>query len=405
MDTIDFDPAAPLPGPPEPWASTDQPSQRDGSPFHMTDMIEAEPFIAERILARHAAGDSKAASLARAIRTAVVAGEPVIVTGCGTSEHGALGVTEILGDAVRAAGLTGPGKRPAREPVSAQALELALDPPRGGLVIGVSHEGATTATNAALAAARAVGVRTALITVTDRSPGAAHADIVVETDELDQSWCHTVGYTSPLIAAVAVAAHLARRPLDDGARAAVRDLMAAGAGRTAVAEPAAERLATAHRIIVIASGADRPAGRELVLKVEEGTWIPAAYRDLETFLHGHLAATDGSTALILILADRQGRPERLARAAGALRAARVIGMDVAAILATDAAVELPTDLTPAGRIVIPEAPALPAPVAALLGTATALQLLTERLARARGVNPDAIHRDIDRYREAADAAD
>ena len=404
MDTIDFDPAVPLPGPPDPWASTGQPTQRDGSPFHMTEMIEAEPFIAERILARHAAGDSKAASLARAIRTAIVAGEPVIVTGCGTSEHGALGVTEILGEAIRAAGLTGPGKRPAREPVSAQAFEVSLDPPRSGLVIGVSHEGATTATNAALAAARAVGVRTALITVTDRSPGAAHADIVVETAELDQSWCHTVGYTSPLIAAVAVAAHLGRRPLDDGARAAVRDLMAAGAGRTTVAEPAAERLATAHRIIVIASGADRPAGRELVLKIEEGTWIPAAYRDVETFLHGHLAATDGSTALILILADRQGRPERLARAAGALRAARVIGMDVAAILATDAAVELPTDLTPAGRLVIPEAPGLPAPVAALLGTATALQLLTERLAHARGVNPDAIHRDIDRYRQAADAA-
>jgi hypothetical protein len=41
----------------------------------------------------------------------------------------------------------------------------------------------------------------------------------------------------------------------------------------------------------------------------------------------------------------------------------------------------------------------------LVGTAAPLQLLTERLARARGVNPDAIHRDIDRYREAAEAAE
>jgi hypothetical protein len=80
-------------------------------------------------------------------------------------------------------------------------------------------------------------------------------------------------------------------------------------------------------------------------------------------------------------------------------------MDAAAIIAADAAVDLPTDLTPGGRIVIPEAPSLPSPVAALLGTATALQILTERLARARGVNPDPIHRDVDRYREAAEAAE
>jgi hypothetical protein len=41
-------------------------------------------------------------------------------------------------------------------------------------------------------------------------------------------------------------------------------------------------------------------------------------------------------------------------------------------------------------------------VAALLGTAVPLQLLTERLARARGTNPDPIRRDDDRYREASD---
>ena len=80
-------------------------------------------------------------------------------------------------------------------------------------------------------------------------------------------------------------------------------------------------------------------------------------------------------------------------------------MEAAAIIAADAAVDLPTELTPAGRIVIPEAASLPSPVAALLGTATPLQMLTERIARARGVNPDAIHRDVDRYREAADAAE
>ncbi|HUP54198.1 MAG TPA: hypothetical protein VM408_01720, partial [Methylomirabilota bacterium] len=106
-----------------------------------------------------------------------------------------------------------------------------------------------------------------------------------------------------------------------------------------------------------------------------------------------------------ILTDRDHRAERLERARGVLRAANVIGMETTAIVAADIAADLPTELTPAGRIVVPEAPGLPSPVAALLGTATPLQLLTERLARAKGVDPDAIHRDVDLYRQAADAAD
>ena len=96
----------------------------------------------------------------------------------------------------------------------------------------------------------------------------------------------------------------------------------------------------------------------------------------------------------------------MARLRGALAAARVIGMPTAAIVSTGPDALLPAELTSAGRIVVDEAPdAMPAAVAALLGTATALQTLTERLARTRGVDPDSIHRDVDRYREAADAAD
>jgi hypothetical protein len=80
-------------------------------------------------------------------------------------------------------------------------------------------------------------------------------------------------------------------------------------------------------------------------------------------------------------------------------------METAAIVAADAAVDLATDLTSAGRIVIPESQSLSAPAAAILGTATPLQMLTERLARARGVNPDPIRRDVDRYLAAAEAAE
>ena len=405
METTAFDPMGPLPDMPDPWVSSSQPSARSGPPFHMTEMIEAEPGVAARILERHESVGSGAAELARVIRRTLRAGDPVIVTGCGTSEHGALGVADILRAAVGLTDLRAPGQATRHEPVAAQAFELSLAPPSAGLVIGISHEGGTPATNAALEAAGAAGARTALITVTDRSPGADIAEIVVETGELDQSWCHTVGYLSPLVAATAVGAHLAGQPVDGTFHAAVRALVAAGVDRASIAEAVAARLADRSSIVVIATGADWTAGRELVLKIEEGTWTPAAYRDLETFLHGHLAAMDEGQGLVLILADRDGRDARLARATGALRAARTIGMEAAAIVAADAAVDLPTELAPAGRIVIPEAPSLLSPVAALLGTATPLQLLTERLARVRGVNPDPIHRDVDRYREAADAAE
>ena len=131
----------------------------------------------------------------------------------------------------------------------------------------------------------------------------------------------------------------------------------------------------------------------------------AAYRDLESFLHGHLAATDDHTGLVLILTDRDARDSRVARARAALAAARVIGIRTAAIVAEGVAADLPVNLTPAGRIVVPDAPALAAPVAATLGSAIPLQLLTERLARVRGVDPDPIHRDVEAYRRAAEVAE
>jgi hypothetical protein len=87
-----------------------------------------------------------------------------------------------------------------------------------------------------------------------------------------------------------------------------------------------------------------------------------------------------------------------------LAGARIIGIRSAAILAADLDPELDAELTPAGRLLVGEAPNLPGPVAALFGTATALQLLTERLARARGTNPDPIRRDDPVYRDAAEAA-
>jgi len=364
----------------------------------MTDMLAAEPHVARRLMERLAARDSAAARLADAVREAASAGRTVVTTGCGTSEHGALALAEVLRAALVEAGV------PARAGavVSEQALELALDPPSSALLIGISHEGGTAATNRALAAARDAGSRTALVTAGDGSPGAALAEIVVTTGEMDQSWCHTVGYLAPIIAATSVGGHLTGVPPD--AEACVAQLVA-GAADEAGAEAIAAQLGGAAHLLVIGSGVDRVAGRELVLKVEEASWLPSAYRDLETFLHGHLPATDRETGLVLLLTDRRRRIDRLARARQALAAAAAVGIRSAAILAAEVATAIGNELTPAGRLVVPDATDLPAPVASLLGTATALQLLTERIARARGSNPDPIRRDDPRYREASAAAE
>jgi fructoselysine-6-P-deglycase FrlB-like protein len=362
----------------------------------MTEMIAAEPALARRILERVGGPGGGAAELAEAIRSALAAGDPIVLTGCGTSENAALAAAEIIREAAVAAGF--PGAIVGAE----QAFELSLAPPARGLVIGVTHEGATGATNAALGASREAGRPTAALTVSRRAPVGRLAGIVVETGELDQGWCHTVGYLSPIIVAAAVGARLSGRALDADR---VSWLLAAGTRDGSGAEAIARVLADSVHLLVIASGADRPAGRELVLKVEESSWLPSAFRDLETFLHGHLPATSPSTGLVLILAEREGRPERTARARQALAAARVIGLRAAAIVSAEIDAQLDPELTPAGRLLVAEAPELPGPVAALVGTATPLQLLTERLARARGTDPDPIRRDDPVYLAAAEAAE
>ncbi len=281
-----------------------------------------------------------------------------------------------------------------------QALELARRPPVGGLVIAVSHEGGTWATNLAIEAARGAGSTTALITVSDRSPGAALADIVVTTGEQDQSWCHTVGYLSPVIAAAALAGELRGSPLDP---VVVRALLQI-ADHERGAEATAAALAGCARLLIVGSGLDYPAARELALKIEEGAHLPSTALQLETLRHGHLAAADERTGLILVLTDAESWGETLVeRSRAVLRSAAALGMPAAAILGADLGDHVPLALTPAGRLIVPLAGGLLRTVGVALATAIPLQLLAERLARARGTNPDTIGRDDPRQATAADA--
>jgi len=398
-----FDADAPLPMAPEPWDSLPMPVVRDGPPWAMAEMIAAEPALAARIVSRLAA-DGSASALAAAVREAGEAGAPVVITGCGTSEHGAMTAAAILREGWRGAAFAGWG------PVSIQAFELAQEAPSRGLVIGISHEGGTAATIAALEAARSRGARTALITASAGAPASAAADIVIATRELDRSWCHTVGYVSPIVAATAVTGMLAGgtpNPDRPGRRLA-SGIEAAHAIAPDGSRPDARigaAIAAAQHLLVVGSGVDRVTARELTLKVEEAAYVPSAMRDLETFLHGHLPATGPGTALVLVLLERGGLEARTARARQALAAAAATGIACAAILGAEAAARIPDALTPAGRIVVPDQGDMPNAPAALLGAAGPLQLITLEVAHARGTNPDPIRRDDRVYLRAAETAD
>jgi glutamine---fructose-6-phosphate transaminase (isomerizing) len=388
-----FDPEGVLPGAPDPWASSSIPAWRDASPYAMTEMIAAEPALAERLVQR-LSDDPSAAAVADAVRTAAQAGEAILLTGCGTSEHAAMIGAALLDDALRAAGAAD------ARVASVQAFELLGRAQPAGLVMAVSHEGGTWATNLAIAGARDAGVRTALITVSGRSPGAQLADLVIETWEQDQSWCHTVGYLSPMVAAAVLGCLVRGEPLDGVAVRALLD----SADDMAAAETMAAALRSCQRLLIVGSGVDHATARELALKIEEGAHLPATALLLETIRHGHLAAADERTGLVLVLTDAEARGTLVVeRATAVLHSAAVLGMPAAAVIAADLGDDVALELTPAGRAAVPLTNRLPRATAAALGAAIPIQLLAERLARARGVNPDTIGREDHRQAAAADA--
>ncbi len=90
----------PLPGPPDPWVSSEMPRFRSRPPYVMTEMIAAEPALAQRLVRRLREQDALG-RLADAVRRAGGKARPILLTGCGTSEHAAMGVAELLSEALQ----------------------------------------------------------------------------------------------------------------------------------------------------------------------------------------------------------------------------------------------------------------------------------------------------------------
>ena len=361
----------------------------------MQEMIAAQPALAEHMLS---SPSPTAAAIAEEAASALAAARPVTVTGCGTSEHAAHAIASIIAVA---------GAPERRALIRARpALSAAIDA-TDGVCLAVSHDGETRATALAAAAARQAGAATVAITHDPSSSVAAAADHVLTTPGHDHSWCHTVAYTSALLAALLAGAAIAGAlgPVHAQPAAAAELLRHATELDTA---PIAELLAGSRTVLCAGAGLDHVTARELALKIAEGARMPTLALELETVLHGQLAGHEPSDALILIAIDDGAHQDRLARrATHVAQAAAAIGLPVAAILSTAYHRMLSSELTPAGRLVIDLADAtlLDRRLAGFLAGAGALQALTLSLAHTLGTNPDLIRREEGPYRRAARLAD
>jgi len=231
-----------------------------------------------------------------------------------------------------------------------QALELVLEPDRDAdVLVAISHEGETALT---LEAVRAWSGPTWLITGASGSPIAQAADeVIVATPGIDQSWCHTASYTSAVAAISALQG-------DDVSWLA--DAVAAELERGAEA--------TDHpRFLIAGAGRDWPTAQEAALKLREGAFLPAEAHQTEQLLHGHLAAVDETVRCFVL----EGEGRAADRGRDAVAALTELGCDV----------ELVPTRHPAVDIV-------------------RFHLLTLALAERRGVNPDLIRTDDERWKRA-----
>ncbi len=374
------------------WHTDAFPELRSGPPWVMQEMVATQPSMAEELLSSPPAGTAQAAE---AIASALTDNRPVVVCGCGTSEHAAEGIAVLLSAAV--------GPEQSALVRARPALSAALDA-LPGVCLAISHDGGTRATTLALLAARAAGAHTIAITQRPNAGIAQAAEHVLVTPRHDDSWCHTVAYTSALVAGAGLAARIG--PLA-ASPAAARELLER-ATSLAGATPIAGHLADRRVVLCAGAHADQVTARELALKLAEGARLPTLALELETVLHGQLAAHDPADALILVAITDHPKRERIARRAAHLaRAAAVIGLPVAGLLSDAYDQALAADLTPAGRLVseLADPTDVDPRLAGLLAGAGALQRLTLELAHVRHTNPDLIRREEAPYRDAAHEAE
>ena len=231
-----------------------------------------------------------------------------------------------------------------------QALELLLEPREADVLVVLSHEGGTRVT---LEAARAFRGERWLVTGAPESPLATVCEeVVVATPELERCYCHTASYTCAV-----------------AALAALRGEDVSWLPDAVEAELAAEPFAVSQheRWLIAGAGRDWPTVLEASLKLREGAFVAAEPHHTEQLLHGDLAAVDESVRCFVL----EGEGRAAERAGDAVAALRELGCEVTLVPTVHPVVDI-----------------------------VRFQRLTVDLADARGVNPDRIRRDDERWARA-----
>jgi glutamine---fructose-6-phosphate transaminase (isomerizing) len=227
-----------------------------------------------------------------------------------------------------------------------EALDAAVSPPEADLLVCVSHEGTTKMTREA---ATAFPGTTVALTAGE-GPLASECDHVLRLPgPPEESYCHTRAYTTAVAALAALRGEDISALPDQVAEALEQDVGESPSGRALVA----------------GAGTAWPTAQEASLKLREGAHLPAEAHHTEELLHGHLAAIDETVRAYVIDGPRS---------ADAVRALETLGCE--------------TTLVPSRNPVV---------------DIVFFQLLMLAAAEARGVNPDVIRRDDERWQRARDA--
>ncbi|HET7264011.1 MAG TPA: SIS domain-containing protein [bacterium] len=309
--------------------------------------------------------------------------QAVHLIGCGTSYFSAIAATYAL---PKIAGV----------PASAHdAFEFAAYPPaaldRAGLV-AISHTGGTESVISALATARQRGAVTIGLTDVPWSPVAEAATVTILGEGgREPALPKTRSYVASLLRHYLLAAAMAARR-ERNADAYRRALETSPeTARQVLDESAAQmqRLGAAARewprMFVIGAGPNLATAHEGALKLRETAHVPAHAWELEEAMHGPWVSIDPGD-LVIVLAF-QG--PAFSKAAGF--AAALAQIDARVWIITDAANSLPraTHVTRLG-VAVPECLT---PLYAVLP----LYQFAYHVALARGVRPDAMRLDDQRY--------
>ncbi len=340
------------------------PNPRSRHPFHMHDMIRGQPGFVQETLDRLRDLDGRG-----------FLGSPrrIVVTGCGTSFHAALLGARLLQEAL--------DTRTVVHAIHAYDLLHGTDVPRDAVVLGVSHSGATSTTNQALALARRSGAVTrALCGLSGTRMEEVAEDVLVTGSVHDHSWANTMSYTTQLAAFARLAETLASEP---------RDLFPEGTGglprliqRALTCEARirglAKRVARHDRITFLGGGLDEVTALEAALKIRETCSFPASGYHVEQFLHGPFLSLDRREA-IAALRSRQDDDRETAILRGVARTGASV-----TVVGEARGAEIP--LPPTQRLLRPVVSVVP------------LQFLAYYVALEKKTNPDIMRSEEPRYR-------